>query len=56
MHPMFLGTRQGTNLDFIEQVNPKTTIPIHTEHALTYKKWSSNVHLLEKAGDSFNLS
>lgn len=42
--------------DFIDQVTPKTIIPIHTENASIYEKWSSTVHLLEKAGDSFNLS
>ena len=50
------GHAAGNQLkDFIDQVNPKTIIPIHTENAQTYKKWSNNVNLLEKVGETFNL-
>lgn len=40
--------------DFVEQVNPKIIIPIHTENPETYKKWSKNVNILN-VGDSYSL-
>ena len=50
------GHAAGNQLkELIDQVNPKTIIPINTENAKVYKKWSSNVYLLEKAGATFNL-
>jgi len=39
--------------DFVGQVGPKTIIPIHTESATTYEKWSSGVHILKGAGESY---
>ena len=41
--------------EFVEQVQPKTVIPIHTENAQAYTKWSKNVHLLNEMGASFDL-
>ncbi len=38
---------------FIEQVNPKTIIPIHTQNAQTYKAWANNVHLLKQTGETY---
>ncbi len=50
------GHASGLQLkEFVEQVNPKTVIPIHTESAVTYEKWSKGVHVLRGAGESYSL-
>jgi ribonuclease J len=41
--------------EFVEQVNAKTVIPIHTENAGAFTKWSNNVKSLKGIGDSFSL-
>lgn len=49
------GHASGLQLkDFVEQVAPRTIIPIHTESAATYEKWSSGVHILKGAGESYS--
>lgn len=50
------GHASGNQLkDFVEQVSPKTIIPIHTESPKTYEKWSRNVSILKNVGDSYSL-
>src|SRR5271157_708828 len=50
------GHASGPQLrDFVKQVGPKTIIPIHTESAATYEKWSSGVQILKGAGESYSL-
>ena len=39
--------------EFVEQVEAKTVIPVHTENAGIYNQWSSNVHLLNGQGSVF---
>ena len=51
------GHASGPQLkDFVQQVSPKTIIPIHTESAKTYEKWSNGVHILQETGESFHLA
>lgn len=40
---------------FVEQVNPKTIIPIHTQNAQIYETWANNVHILKQTGETYNL-
>jgi ribonuclease J len=50
------GHASGLQLkDFVEQIDPRSIIPIHTESAKTYEKWSSVVHILKGAGESYSL-
>jgi len=50
------GHASGPQLkEFVEQVSPKTIIPIHTESAKAYEKWSKAVHVLKGAGESYSL-
>ena len=50
------GHASGLQLkDFVEQVSPKTIIPIHTESAKAFEKWSSEIHILKEAGESYSL-
>jgi ribonuclease J len=50
------GHASGNQLEnFVKQVNPKTIIPVHTENAKAYEKWSSNVHVLKEVGETFVL-
>ena len=51
------GHASGLQLrEFVGQVNPKTIIPIHTESAKTYEKWSKTVHVLKGAGESYDMN
>lgn len=38
---------------FVEQVNPKTVIPIHTQNAQIYKTWINNVYTLKQIGQTY---
>jgi hypothetical protein len=38
---------------FIQQVNAKTVIPIHTENAETFKEWTRTITLLRSIGDNY---
>jgi ribonuclease J len=50
------GHASGPQLkQFIKQVSPKTIIPIHTESATTYEKWTNSAHILKCAGESYSL-
>jgi len=50
------GHASGLQLkEFVEQVSPRTIIPIHTENAKAYEKWSKGVHILEGTGESYNM-
>jgi ribonuclease J len=50
------GHASGPQLkEFVEQVNAKNVIPLHTENARAFENWSKNVTLLEKAGDNYTL-
>lgn len=49
------GHASGSQLQgFVEQVSPKKIIPIHTENAKAYEKWSNNVNCV-KPGQTFDL-
>ena len=51
------GHASGTQLkEFIEKVNPKMMIPVHTENAKTFQKWWSKTHILKNRGDCFSLN
>ena len=41
--------------EFVEQVQPKTVVPVHTENAQTYAKWTKNVYLLNEPGATLSL-
>lgn len=46
------GHASGPQLkNFVETVNSKKIIPVHTTKANAYNKWSNNVHLLSKVGE-----
>lgn len=48
------GHASGSHLkEFIQQVNAKNIIPIHTENATTFKKWTENTILLTNISDSY---
>jgi ribonuclease J len=50
------GHASGPNLkEFVEQVNAKNVIPLHTENAKAFENWAKNVTLLGKVGESFVL-
>jgi len=50
------GHASGLQLkEFVEQASPKTIIPIHTESAKTYEKWSKGVHILKGVGESYSM-
>lgn len=40
---------------FIEGVNPKTIIPIHTQNAAGFQSWHDSVYLLKDVGDTYTL-
>ena len=48
------GHASGLQLkEFVEQVNAKKVIPLHTENAKAFENWSKNVTILGTVGDSF---
>ena len=48
------GHASGLHLkEFVEQVNAKNVVPLHTEHAKAFENWSKNVTLLDRVGDSY---
>lgn len=50
------GHASGPQLkDFLQRVNPKMVIPVHTQHAEIYDKWWSNVHLLKNIGEKISI-
>jgi len=50
------GHASGLQLkEFVQQVNAKNLIPIHTENAKAFENWSKNVTLLGKVGDSYSI-
>ena len=47
------GHASGPQLkEFVEQVDAKNVIPIHTENAKAFENWTKNVTLLGKIGES----
>jgi ribonuclease J len=50
------GHASGLQLkEFVEQVVPKTIIPIHTENAKAFEKWSKNVIILTNIGETYSM-
>jgi ribonuclease J len=50
------GHASGLHLkEFVEQVNAKNVIPIHTQNAKAFMGWSKNVILLTNVGDSYSI-
>jgi ribonuclease J len=50
------GHASGPQLkEFVEQVNAKNVIPLHTENAKAFENWSKNVTILGNVGDNFTL-
>lgn len=50
------GHASGPQLkDFIENVNPKMIVPVHTKHAEIFDKWWEDVRLLKKVGESVEI-
>jgi len=50
------GHASGPQLkEFVEQVNAKNIIPVHTENAKVFENWAKNVTLFGKVGESYIL-
>jgi ribonuclease J len=50
------GHASGLQLkEFVEQVNAKNVIPIHTENAEAFRNWSKNIIILGKTGEAYTL-
>jgi mRNA degradation ribonuclease J1/J2 len=50
------GHASGSQLkEFVEQVDAKNVIPLHTENARAFEKWSKNVTILGNVGASYTL-
>jgi ribonuclease J len=50
------GHASGLQLkEFVQEVNAKNLIPIHTENAKGFEGWSENTTLLGKVGESYTL-
>jgi len=50
------GHASGSQLkEFVEQVSPKTIIPIHTENAKAYERWIRGVLVLEEPGETYSM-
>jgi ribonuclease J len=48
------GHASGLQLkEFVEQVNAKNVIPVHTENAKAFESWSKNVTILGNVGDNY---